>query len=49
LALGKSFNANDRNFQTVEDGSDKLFLNSSLQRAAELSGAAGEFRCQSLD
>ena len=27
---------------------NKLFLNSSLQKAAEFAGAAGEFRCQSL-
>src|SRR5271165_637671 len=27
---------------------NKLSLNSSLQKAAELSGAAGEFRCYSL-
>jgi hypothetical protein len=27
---------------------NKLFLNSSLQKAAEFSGAAGEFRCYSL-
>jgi len=26
----------------------KLFLKSSLRKAAELSGVAGEFRCQSL-
>jgi len=27
---------------------NKLFLNSSLQKAAEFSGVAGEFRCLSL-
>jgi hypothetical protein len=27
---------------------NKLFLNSSLQKAAEFSGVAGEFRCHSL-
>jgi hypothetical protein len=27
---------------------NKMSLNSSLQEAAELSGAAGEFRCHSL-
>jgi hypothetical protein len=27
---------------------NKLFQNSSLQKAAEFSGAAGEFRCYSL-
>jgi hypothetical protein len=27
---------------------NKLFLNSPLQKAAELSGVAGEFRCHSL-
>jgi hypothetical protein len=28
---------------------NKVSLNSSLQKAAELSGAAGEFRCHRLD
>jgi len=38
----------DVSAQTHVTTENKLFLNASLQKAAEFSGVAGEFRCHSL-